>query len=349
MNLQNQPRPNQELPAASNQNDGDVIASDSPLFTLPQQLLKVIEELFGDGWLSAEQLATEKDLATQCHDHTQVVGAWKGNPIVFYHLRREGFPQISEELRVELGWERQTVSNLRIAEERSAWVHEITKGYIGWLTTTRAFLSEHDELLSRHANAVRRWGLPGLRQAVSAVPDEVKRASPPEGLSELCKSVEEFCLRWRLVRLAAPGLPVPLQPFAPIPMPILAMGPMNTGGGLFYFPDTFAIPSRDMLRGILDEALRLSSPSHLADWTKLVSRDNLAKNQIARFGRLFEIQHYCRILQDRYPAAMHRSLGRLASVLASYFGVAQKTIDADMGLISKRLGRDWIHRPPSRF
>ena len=248
----------------------------------------------------------------------------------------------------ELGWDlnqAQVLFRLSVADKRSAWAHEVAKGFTGWLMTTPQFLTEQDELVRLHRKSIAKWGMPSLGRAVMRVTERAKKASVPRGLRAFCNSCEAFLLRWRLSELAAPDLPVPLQPMTPVPAPIFAMGPMNTVGGIFYFPDTFPIPSRDVLRGVLDDALRNHPPEHLASWTALIARGNSAKNQIARFGRLFEIQHYCRILQERHRIALHRNLGKLEGALADYFGVSAKAIRADFQFLRKRLGPDWMERP----
>ena len=71
---------------------------------------------------------------------------------------------------------------------------------------------------------------------------------------------------------------------------------------------------------------------------------NPAKNKIPRFGRVFELQHYCRILHERHAQAIHRRLGDLEFALASFMGVSPETIHRDLLFIRDRLGEDWMSR-----
>jgi hypothetical protein len=233
---------------------------------------------------------------------------------------------------------------LRIGETRSKRFHDVAKGYAGWLMTHRPFLGEHDQLQTRFHEAIKQWGLPYLGRATTgSVPDEIKIPATP-ALRELCDALIAFFVHWRLSGLAAPNLPGPLQPMTPVPAPFLAMGPMNQAGGLFFFPDTFPIPSRDELRGIFDESLRSGAPEHLAQWVALIARGNTAKNQITRFGRLLELQHYVRILHERHASAVHRRIGQLKGALAKFIGVDEATIHGDLLFVARRLGPDWMLR-----
>ncbi len=102
------------------------------------------------------------------------------------------------------------------------------------------------------------------------------------------------------------------------------------------------MPSRDKLREILEEALRNPrGPDHLAEWFAIVHSDNVAKNQIPRYGRLFELQHYMRALYARHAAALERKKSSLVLALSAYLGVSDDTIERDLNFIAGRLGPDW--------
>ena len=167
----------------------------------------------------------------------------------------------------------------------------------------------------------------------------------PVSSSSYVERLQAFCLRWRLSSLAAPNLPVPLQPQMPAPSLLSVTGQMNAVGATYYLPDTFPLPSREELRSMMEESLRgADTPDHLASWMSLVRGENRAKNQIVRFGRLFEIQHYARILQERQPAIMHRRLGALERAFATFFDVSIDAIHLDLQVVRQRLGDQWILR-----
>ena len=120
------------------------------------------------------------------------------------------------------------------------------------------------------------------------------------------------------------------------------MGHMRHGGTTFYLPDILPIPSRDEFRNILEESLRRrTSAEHLAEWTRIVRSGNPARNQIHRYSRIFEIQHYLRALHRRHSQALHRKKGALIVSLAAFLDVSDATIEQDLRYIARRLGRDW--------
>jgi hypothetical protein len=117
---------------------------------------------------------------------------------------------------------------------------------------------------------------------------------------------------------------------------------MRHGGTTFYLPDILPIPSRDEFRNILEEALRRrTTADHLAEWIRIVSSGNPARNQIHRYSRIFEIQHYMRAIYARHSQAMYRKQSSLDVALASFLGVNEATIKNDLRHIGRRLGRDW--------
>jgi hypothetical protein len=109
--------------------------------------------------------------------------------------------------------------------------------------------------------------------------------------------------------------------------------------GIFVVPDTFPVPSRDSLRGMLDDALHgSSSPEHLKEWGDVIASDNPAKQTIIRFAWLLELQHYWRILQHRHERALYRKATVLKKILAAFFATSQRTIHLDLSEIRRRLG-----------
>jgi hypothetical protein len=222
------------------------------------------------------------------------------------------------------------------ADKRLDAVAAVARGYCGWLLTNRAFLGEQAKLLGRHLTLLGRYRLSKLAVAgVNSAAPAVRAA--PRAAHKFGQALIAFCTRWQLADLIAPGLPVPLQPQVPLTSPALATQRMRSGGVMVYLPHIFPVPSRDELREILGDALhaRRSSP-HLGEWMDIIASGNATKTtQIARFARLFELQHYLRILQDRHGDALHRKLTQLRGVFANFFHVGDETIDADLKLIRR--------------
>ena len=117
---------------------------------------------------------------------------------------------------------------------------------------------------------------------------------------------------------------------------------------MFCLPDTFPIPSRDELRNLLEGAIHGGDkPTHLTEWMEFIAKDNMAKSPIARFGRLFEFQHYYRILHHRYAGALYGKAKVVKQALAHVLKASEKTIVGDLGFVRKRLGKDWFDRGQS--
>jgi hypothetical protein len=229
------------------------LVKDRVFFTLPQKLLTNLAAELGDAGFDAEVQELELALSQIGGDHTQRVGFWRDDPIVYPYLRRRPLTeiQLDENTLRELGWDMtvaQSNSSLQLAESRSRKYFQVAQGYAGWLMTNRTFIDEHDDLLRGFSSDLRDFGLPGLvRPVANGVIKKLKLQSPTAS-NIFFERFEAFCLRWRLSGLAAPNLPMPLQPQTPVLAPIMALGPMNGVGALFYLPDTFPVPGREELR-----------------------------------------------------------------------------------------------------
>jgi hypothetical protein len=255
-------------------------------------------------------------------------------------------------------------------------------GYLGWLLTNNTFLDEHDELCRRHEALLKNSGMlrmgtvgrtSSFQQEQSQVSNEGNFAeefdivatvqdnphvqgTPPNtdngqtNARTFTVFLEEFTalyIRWRLQDCDGPYLPSPLTQQLPVQHLSAMLGHMKEGGRSFYFPDTLPIPSRDVLRALIEESLRhrSSSPVHLAEWQNLIDGSQTAKNQLSRYARLFPLQHYIRELHTRHGSFLRNSRIHLRDAFGEYFGLSSATIEADLAFIDKRLGRGWESQP----
>lgn len=320
-------------------------------YTLPPAILDLVVRYLGEGRIDAELLAMERTLSAICGDHASRVGFWQGVAIPSQGLRTNEVKSFSAEDARSVGLNPVQVDHaMRVYKERDVLpLRRAFRGYAGWLVTNRRFLDEQDKLLADHGEAIAQRG----------TADAGIRISPPAELAgslggdpdanpawhDFCTACEAFLLRWRLQSLAAPYLPVPLQPLMAGMAPWTVVQRLMQVGGLFFLPDTIPLPSRDQLRGMLEHALhRGEQPEHLAEWLHIIRSDNTARNQMDKYARLFEIQHYWRILHARYASALQGNLGRVESALAEAFGVSKETMKADVATIRRRLGTDWRQR-----
>ena len=249
----------------------------------------------------------------------------------------------------ELGWKKNqaTVDRaMKLADERLAPIRRIARGYAGWLLTNRQFLDEHDAIVERWKEMARRWGfyrlgIQPIEQQFSPGDDSMIDPQWPDYSREF----EEFFIRWRLLGLKAPYLPVPLQPLMAGQFPVSVLPQLTRAGGVFCLPDTYPIPSRDELRNLLEGAIHGSpSPAHLITWSRIIASKNTSKTPIAKFGRIFVLQHYYRILHCRHSNALRRRIKDLIGVLAKFFSTTERTIVGDLRTIRKSLGAKWLDR-----
>jgi hypothetical protein len=316
-------------------------------FALPRPLLEGVVRELGDA-MDSDLIELEFALSDCCGDHSQIIGYWNRWPIRFAHLRPSH--QLLEELLEAMpgpGSNAATNANVaRVATSRIDRLWSFSQGYSGWLTTNRTFLNEHDALFSAWGTIVRRSGLSMVGVSQSYFNERPDFISASEPHWDDCKSAfQEFFVRWRLSGLAAPGLPLPISPLVAGGLPQSMLSQIRPAGVQVFFPDTFPIPSRDELRGILEDALRGSAPpEHLTEWFDIIRTSNPAKSKIDRFARLFELQHYWRILHHRHGLAIEGRLEALKRAVASFLGKQETTIHPDLLFIRKRLGPEWPHR-----
>lgn len=322
------------------------LLSRGPYFTLPAPLLVSVVREVGKDRFDAELLDMEHVLSNVCGDHRSRVGFWGGQPIDF-PLLRPGMDLTSDFLvrgtAKLLGKSPQEArALLALGEQRLNWTHEVRRGYCGWLMTNGAFVEEHWRIFESWRDEVTQHGIPRMGPVVrdaSAVPG----AQLAEGRTEsFLRQFEEFFIRWRLEGMPAPFVPNPMGPSLPVIDLRPVLGHMRRGGTTFHIPDTFPVPSRDELRSMLEDALReRTAPDHLAEWFEIVHSENVTKNQIPRYARIFEVQHYLRVLHARHATALRRKKSVLMTALANFLRVSEDTVERDLAGIAGRLGPDW--------
>ena len=318
-------------------------------FTFPRALWDKVYNTIGPRLFDDELVEMEISLSEICGDHSFHCGFWEGQAFSYHLLRSTASWRPTAAEAKSVGWESGQVQLdrvMRVFRERTAPLAQVARGYVGWLLTNQQFLDEHNALVAQWRGMVHRWGLDRLGILLplgGLLPGNDSTVDPD--WAEYSAAFEDFFVRWRLRGLAAPYLPVPLEPLMAGDFPVSVVQQAARAGGVFCLPDTFPIPSRDELRNLLEGSLHgPSKPEHLTEWMGIIASSNTGKKQIARFGRLFELQHYYRILHSRHPKAIRRKLHVLNDVLARFFTTTKRTIHEDLRMIRKRLGRDWIER-----
>jgi len=334
------------------------LIKDRYFFALPQELWKLLHqdlelgiEVFDKDLMELENAATRI-----CGDCAFNVGLRSGAAFSYALLctdRRCG--RISVEQAKSIGLNLNQVALDYRVDRMNARLKPLTsvaRGYVGWLMSNKQFLDEHDAIISKWINMVRRWGfdrLGILPLQGMFLPGDDPTTDPQ--WSAYGQAFEEFFTRWRLQGLVAPYLPIPLQPLMAGNLPVTVLPQLTRAGGVFCIPDTFPVPSRDELRNLLEGAIHggqgkaKNDDEHLKEWMKLIAKDNAAKKPILRFGRLFLFQHYYRTLHHRHARSLHGKSSIVREVLAEFLGkVSMKTIKSDVRFLRKQLGKDWPER-----
>ncbi len=319
-------------------------------FALPRDLWDQIYNRLGKDAFDNDLVDLEVAAAEMCGDCSWNVGFHSGGaftyPLLRSSRRRKG---ASNETETTTSWglnRAQLDFALKQCEARLGPLRIVSRGYLGWLLTCRQFLEEHDALMVQWSDMVRRWGFTRLGVLVPkgmfVIGDDPTTEPKWPAYSQ---AFEEFFTRWRLRGMAAPYLPIPLEPLMAGEVAVSLLPQLARAGGVFCLPDTFPIPSRDELRNLLEGALHGGEkPAHLAEWMELIAKDNMGKKPIARFARLFEFQHYYRILNHRHAPSLRRKTKALKEVLAHGLDSSEKSIVGDLGFVRRRLGKHWLDR-----
>jgi len=345
MNEPSLPKPSGPPVDVPRQYRGHPLLNAGPYFTIPKTLLEAVvaeigEERFDDGLLEMEYA-----LSQICQDHRFQIGFWGGQSIRF-QLLRPNYELSGGSLAKGLSRfgksEEEARAILTLAGQRLDWTADVRRGYCGWLMTNDVFLREHRAIFGSWKEETSQNGIPVMGPVVSDAQEFSGVQDDKGDKAEFVRQFEDFFARWRLEGMPAPFVPQPMGPHLPVADLRRVLGHMHSGGTTFFFPDICSVPSRDNLREILEQTLRdVSAPDYLKEWFDIVHSGNVAKNQILRYARIFELQHYMRVLHARHANGLRRKKTALKTVFAEFLDVSDDSIERDLSRIESRLGPDW--------
>ena len=321
-------------------------------YVLPVRLLELLGSEVGSECFNAELWKMEWAMTRACGNEDGV-GFWKGKRLQFPLLRFQRL-NIDPAFATSHGWTEKEIETMNtLGADRDERFATTARGFAGWLLTNHVFLAEQAKILHAWRSEIQEFGIPKMGPVLRNAAEVPGATSRPSGdLMKFAKEFETFFIRWRLVGMIAPFLPSPLGPQMPVPILESLLGHMRGGGQTFYMPETFPVPTRDELRRVIEDALHgAGAPPHLNEWIGIIRAENAAKNAISRFARLFELQHYFRVLYQRHAEALPQRKAAVTEALASFLGgVSFDTIEKDLIFVADRLGKDWYLRaslPPS--
>ena len=196
-----------------------------------------------------------------------------------------------------------------------------TQAYCGWLLQQEMYWDDLAVVI----------GLFGDRFKDELLPQQV--FAPPEG-AELVEEPHEstlafkaFCEKWRLQGMATLDLPVVVEPqFTPVTL----YTPNSYPGSVTPFmPDIFPVDAKGPIASSLDDARMGIDAPHLEEWKSLISISSREKKRIDRYARQFCLQHYWRILLQRYPKQLHKRKSDIGKAFSRYFGIGDRVISRD--------------------
>ena len=106
-----------------------------------------------------------------------------------------------------------------------------------------------------------------------------------------------------------------------------------------------AIDGDGLVREMLTDILSQPSDEHLAEWLRIVGPDNRGRKIIHRYARIFELQHYCRVIAERHSKSIVRNKEHLRNAFASFFGMEGDAIRNDFRFVKGRLRREGNRGP----
>ncbi|MDB5356908.1 MAG: hypothetical protein JWN24_3361 [Phycisphaerales bacterium] len=289
-------------------------------------------------------------------------GFFQGRPVLYPHLLAEAPPPddvlswLPEEWRMWPGWREiwdRKVSSLESLGSRLSRLHTNSRGYCGWLLTNSQFLEEHDALFEKWAEQIRTYDLPKIAPLGAEVLLQ-DTSEPAPQCRDYANAFFRFLERWQLGDLAGPYLPEPVQFQFPVLLSDQRRRLVRAGGTLLCVPKSSPVPDRELLREMAEDAHgRQQAPEHLRGWARVVDGSNRAKTRIARYARLFVLQHYWAVLHHRWGERLRGHNERLHAAFAIFLFAEEEdpdltrpeSIRKDLQLISRCLGgTNWPQR-----
>jgi hypothetical protein len=157
---------------------------------------------------------------------------------------------------------------------------------------------------------------------------------------------ERFLIYWNLAQLPGPFLPLPYGEMHGVPSEIAKLQPghRRTSDEVTVTSPTAPALPPDIKNSVAGDAgARDGAGAHLDEWFEIIRRGNVAKHQtLVKYARIFRLQHYWRVLHERYGREALAPVEGLIQPFARFLGVGADAIRADLKLLRTALGPDWF-------
>ncbi len=281
------------------------VSGTEPLYAMPPELIGAIAE-FVPGWLTADELHFERDLAEFCRRCAWAAGIVQGNTVPAAPLpiplppAYPGNQGEQEALRL--------LSPL--LDQRQA--------YAGWLLTNPLFVAERDRI-REHRTQRRSW------RSFVEMPDD--KPDP---------TFKEFLSRWSLGGFSCWDLPVPQGP------DLTSIGLPRSRSSTdirFEIPVTVGLPEKYPQRLIIENFRRQKAPPHLLEWVNVLQRRGQGKG-VSHYQQILPLHFYYNLaLRPRYGQRFRRHVEQLDQAFGDYFGRGEDLIKKLRSQIARRLRR----------
>ncbi|MCG6156320.1 hypothetical protein [Rubinisphaera margarita] len=217
----------------------------------------------------------------------------------------------------------------RDLEKKLSHARRYVQGYLGWLIRQREFWTDLDHLREAKASSS---GYERVTPVFSRVSGGEAMSAPPPRIGR----ERSLCEKWRLQRLESFDLPLPLAPQLTAANPYSRTPP---GAIAPFIPDIYPIEGSGETPQALEEIRRSSIQSHLREWSEIIATNSRLKREVKTLARQFQLQHFLRVLKNRYPEQLRRKQDLLNEIFAVEFSVSKATIQRDVSELSFVLKR----------
>ena len=199
--------------------------------------------------------------------------------------------------------------------------YTIAQGYCGWLLQQEAYWCDLDSVLGLIGDSLGDGLLP---QQVFTAPVGAKLAEEPDNPTLAYKS---FCEKWRLQGMTTLDLPLVIQP--QLTAKTVYTPNSHPGSVTPFLPDIFPVDAKGVNAQALENARMSIDSPHLHEWKSLISISSRKKKKIDPYARQFRLQHFWRVLKQRYPGQLRRRKAVIEEAFGRYFDVNSRVIGRD--------------------
>jgi hypothetical protein len=270
------------------------VESPEPLYCLPRAAINALVEGARSGRpiLDKSSARAEHAFRRRCR-LCNAVGFWNGQAIVYPLLGRPA-PLPGQQLMKIAGWSLEEMHQAQGLVKQTADAPQRLRGYVGWLLTEPAYLTEAQALAAR-------WqALPDHACPTFPLGRVAKLLSAPSGAmpaSEERVTFEtdfgKFCDRWGLIKLASWDLPEPQGPLLPSPLPAGAAA-MPAAGVHIILPLHYPLQGDDALQRRVVQEQRSRAAAQDLD----PSMAGLAHHK--PYAQIFQVIHLEHVITSRY-------------------------------------------------